>query len=61
MRAAGFYCGMGRKGMERLEVRGVIRRALGQPNYQLSHPGSFRRSSSGWRKEGVLTGLQMVE
>lgn len=47
MRAAGFYCGIGRKGVERLEVRGVIRRGLGPAQLPAVSPRFFQEEQPG--------------
>ncbi len=55
----GFYCGMGRKGFERLEVtKGLIRRALESPRYELSRPKFFAEEELGRAEvRGVLAGI----
>jgi hypothetical protein len=58
----GFYCGMGRKGIERLEVtRSMIRRVITVPGYQLSRPKFFAEEEIGRAEiRGVLIGLAMA-
>lgn len=55
----GFYCGIGRKGVERLEVtKGLIRRALEMPSYALSRPKFFAEEEIARAEvRGVLLGL----
>ena len=58
----GFYCGMGRKGVERLEVtRGMIRRVTNMPGYQLSRPRFFAEEEIGRAEvRGFLTAVAIA-
>ncbi|GGD57948.1 hypothetical protein [Pseudoxanthomonas indica] len=58
----GYYCGMGRKAIERREVaESMIRRVLDQSTYRLSRPRFFAEEELG-RVEirGVLTGISLA-
>jgi len=57
-----FYCGIGRKGVERLEVaNGMVRRVMNAPEYRLSRPRFFAEEEIGRAEvRGVLIGLQMA-
>lgn len=51
----GFYCGAGRKAVERLEVtQGLIRRVLSDPTYRLARARYFSEEEIG-RAESVGT------
>lgn len=58
----GYYCGLGRKGVERREVTEVfVRRALELPTYRLARQRLFAEEEIGRAEvRGVLTGLAMA-
>lgn len=58
----GFYCGMGRKAVERLDVsQNMIRRVLEQPTYRLARARFFAEEEIGRAEvRGVLTGLALA-
>lgn len=58
----GYYCGLGRKAVERREVsESMVRRVLETPTYRLSRPRFFAEEELGRAEvRGVLVGLAMA-
>jgi len=58
----GFYCGLGRKGVERLEVtQNMVRRAAENPGYRLSRPKFFAEEEIGRAEvRGFLSALAIA-
>ncbi|CAN7391796.1 hypothetical protein LJR143_002200 [Pseudoxanthomonas sp. LjRoot143] len=58
----GYYCGMGRKGVERREVtEGLVRRALELPTYRLARQRFFAEEELGRAEvRGFLTALAIA-
>lgn len=58
----GFYCGMGRKGIERLEVtQNMVRRVLQLPSYRLARARFFSEEELGRAEvRGYLNALAMA-